>query len=116
VTGFSAKGRAGEEQAVKFLSEKGMEIIAQNYRTRKGEVDIIALDGDTVVFTEVKTWSSLGFEGLEQSVNRKKQKRIIETAKHFLQSHRKYNDMCVRFDILFLDTAGIKHLESAFLE
>jgi putative endonuclease len=116
VTGFSARGRAGEERAVKFLGEKGMRLIARNYRTREGEVDIIALDGDTVVFIEVKTWGSLGFDTLEQSINRKKQKRIIETAKHFLQYHRKYSDMCIRFDILFLDNAGITHLKSAFLE
>ncbi|MDR1177955.1 MAG: YraN family protein [Spirochaetaceae bacterium] len=111
-----AKGRAGEERAECFLREKGMRILARNYRTRTGEIDIIALDGETVVFAEVKTWSALDFADLEQSIDRKKQKRIIETAKYFLASHREYNGMDVRFDVLFLDILDIKHIESAFLE
>jgi putative endonuclease len=111
-----AKGRAGEERAGRFFQEKGLRVIAQNYRTRTGEIDIIALDGETVVFAEVKTWSSLGFADLEQSINRKKQKRIIETAKYFLSSHREYNGRDVRFDVLLLDILDIKHIESAFLE
>jgi putative endonuclease len=111
-----ARGREGEARAERFLREKGLRILAKNFRTRTGEVDLIALDGETVVFAEVKAWSALGFADLEQSINRKKQTRIIETAKYFLSSHREYNGMDVRFDVLFLDVLDIKHIESAFLE
>ncbi|MDR1428854.1 MAG: YraN family protein [Spirochaetaceae bacterium] len=114
--GRQARGREGEERAGRFLRDKGLRILAQNYRTRTGEIDIIALDGETLVFAEVKTWPALDFSDLEQGIDRKKQRRIIETAKYFLASHREYNGMEVRFDVLFLDILDIKHIESAFLE
>ena len=115
-TSRSALGRDGEDRAARFLSEKGMKIISRNFRASPGEIDIIALDGEILVFIEVKAWTNPPFSELEYSLNRKKQKRIIETAKYFLLSHREYNSMGVRFDVLFVDILDIKHLESAFLE
>jgi putative endonuclease len=53
----SGIGRQGEDLAARFLEEKGMELLARNFRSRRGEIDLIALDGDTLVFAEVKTWS-----------------------------------------------------------
>ena len=110
------KGRAGEEAAAIFLENKGMRIINRNYRHRGGEVDIIALDQETLVFIEVKTWSSYGIEALEQGLDVKKQRRIIETAKYFLTAHREYRYMAVRFDVIFITAQGITHLASAFME
>ena len=110
------KGRTGENTAVLFLENKGMKIIGRNFRYRGGEVDIIALEGETLVFAEVKTWSRYGIEALEQSLNEKKQRRIIETAKYFLTGHREYRYMAVRFDVVFITAQGITHLASAFME
>ena len=110
------KGREGEEAAVIFLENKGMRIINRNYRHRGGEVDIIALDQETLVFIEVKTWSSYGIEALEHGLDEKKQRRIIETAKYFLSVHREYRYMAVRFDVVFIAAQGITHLASAFVE
>jgi len=110
------KGRAGEAAAASFLEEKGMQILEKNFRFRRGEVDLIALDGDTIVFAEVKTWSAYGIDALEQSLNIKKQQKIIETSKYFLALHRKYKYMAVRYDILFVAPQGITHLASAFME
>jgi putative endonuclease len=109
-------GRAGEDAAVLFLETKGMEIIARNFRHRGGEVDIIAVEADTLVFVEVKSWSAYGIDALEYGVDEKKQHRIIETAKYFLSSHRKYRYMAIRFDIVFVAPQGITHLASAFME
>jgi len=81
-----------------------------------GEVDIIALDGETVVFVEVKTWSVYGIDALEQALNAKKQHKIIETSKYFLSLHREYRYMAVRFDVIFISSDGITHLASAFME
>ena len=112
----SNKGRAGEEAAALHLEKKGMRILERNFRSRIGEVDIIALDGETIIFAEVKTWSSFGIENLEQSLDIKKRHKIIETAKYFLSVHRKYRYMVIRFDVIFISPEGITHLESAFTE
>ena len=109
-------GRYGEEKAADFLKNKGYQIIGRNFRHRGGEVDIIALDNDTVVFTEVKTWAVLGIDSLEQGLDKKKQRRIIETAKYFLSDNRKYRYMAVRFDVIFITPGSVTHLESAFTE
>jgi putative endonuclease len=110
------KGRAGEAAAAFFLEEKGMRILERNFRSSTGEVDIIALDGEAVVFVEVKTWSAYGIDALEQGLDIKKQRKIIETSKYFLSLHRKYRYMAIRFDVIFISPDGITHLASAFTE
>ena len=110
------KGRTGEEAAAFLLEEKGMQILSRNFHSRKGEVDIIALEGETIIFVEVKTWSSYGIDALEQALDAKKQRKIIETSKYFLSLHREYRYMAVRFDVIFISPTGITHLASAFTE
>jgi len=109
-------GRKGEEQAVQTLEQAGMQIIARNFRSKKGEVDIISLDKETIVFTEVKTCSVYGLESLQYSINVKKQRRIIETAKYFLSVNRKYNEKAVRFDVIFVGKEAVTHITNAFME
>jgi putative endonuclease len=116
-------GREGENIAARELEKKGMKIIARNIRSPAGEIDIAALDGDMLVFVEVKSWLSYSIEELEYAIDLKKQYRIIETAKYFLSSHREYNYMTIRFDVMFvehkIERTGqytITHLESAFME
>ncbi|MCL2382177.1 MAG: YraN family protein [Treponema sp.] len=110
------KGRGGEEEAAVFLQEKGIRILERNFRFRRGEVDIIALDGQTLVFVEVKTWAAYGIDALEQALDSKKQRKIIETSKYFLSVNRKYKYMAVRFDVVFISPGGVTHLASAFTE
>jgi len=110
------RGRKGEDLAAQTLEQAGMRIIARNFRSSCGEVDIIALDGETVVFAEVKTWSAYGIENLQYSVNLRKQRRIIETAKYFLSVNRKYNGKAVRFDVIFVGKEAVTHLAEAFME
>jgi putative endonuclease len=112
----SGIGRQGEDRAACFLEEQGMKLLARNFRSRRGEIDLIALDGDTLVFAEVKTWSHYGFEDLSGSISVNKQRRIIETAKYFLSENRKYNETTVRFDVVFIGPTKIIHLASAFME
>ncbi|MDR3114552.1 MAG: YraN family protein [Treponema sp.] len=112
----SQKGREGEARAVAFLEGAGMRIIARNVRSRVGEIDVVALDGQTIVFIEVKTWSVYPLEELQYGIDEKKQRRIIETAKYFLFSHREYSGMAVRFDVIFIGPELITHLTSAFME
>ena len=112
----TSRGRVGESRAAAVLEAKGMEIVTRNFRSRCGEIDIIARENDTLVFVEVKTWDRYGFEDLRLGITEKKQRRIIETAKYFLQEHRKYNEMGIRFDVVFIGPHGIDHLASAFTE
>jgi putative endonuclease len=109
-------GKKGEEQAAAALESVGMKIIAKNIRSKEGEVDIVALDGETVVFVEVKAWSSYGMENLQYGINIKKQRKIIKTAKYFLSENRKYSNMAIRFDVVFIDKKSVTHLASAFTE
>ena len=109
-------GKSGENQAIEMLQNAGMKVIERNFRSKFGEIDIIALDGETVVFIEVKTWSVYGIENLPYSLNKKKQNRIIETAKYFLAINRKYNGRAIRFDVVFVGKESAAHLASAFME
>ena len=111
-----ASGKQGEDQAAAFLKSSGMEIIAQNYRSKTGEIDIIALERETIIFIEVKTWSVFGMEDLRYGVDIKKQRKIIKTAKFFLSENRKYSNMAIRFDVIFVSNNSINHLASAFME
>ena len=111
-----SSGKKGEEQAAAALESAGMKIIAKNIRSKGGEVDIVALDGETVVFVEVKAWSSYGMEDLQYGINLKKQRKIIKTAKYFLSENRKYSNMAIRFDVVFIDKNSVTHLASAFTE
>ncbi|MDR1868827.1 MAG: YraN family protein [Treponema sp.] len=109
-------GKKGEEQAVEALKAAGMEIIARNFRSKYGEIDIIALGGETIVFVEVKAWSVYGMEDLQYGIDIKKQQKIIKTAKFFLSENRKYSKMAIRFDVVFVKNNSITHLASAFTE
>ncbi|GAB1483050.1 YraN family protein [Treponema sp.] len=109
-------GKAGEDRAVSYLEGEGFRIIQRNFRTRRGEVDIIAQEGDTLVFIEVKAWNTLGIETMEHSIDARKIYKIIETAKIFLSRNREYNSMAVRFDLVFVSGGSVQHLASAFTE
>ncbi len=112
-------GNDGENRAALFLESRGYTIIARNWRTRFGEIDIIAQKSDLLVFAEVKTLPSGGLETLAHELNLRKQKRIIETSKFFLAKHRQYNNSKIRFDVLAIDVPELEpvyHIEDAFSE
>ena len=110
------RGRKGEDQAAAALENAGMKIIARNFRSKYGEIDIVALAGETVVFTEVKSWSAYGMEDLRYGLDIRKQRKIIKTAKYFLCENREYSRMAIRFDVVFVKNNSITHLASAFTE
>jgi len=112
-------GNNGEDRATNYLLEHGFAILKRNFRTKSGEIDIIALSGELLVFVEVKTLPSGNFDTLEAELGKIKQKRIIETAKYFLLNNRQYNNNIIRFDVVVVDMPGldpIYHIENAFSE
>jgi putative endonuclease len=98
-------GKRGESAAVRFLKKSGYKILEQNYRTRLGEIDIIARDRQTIVFIEVKTRRSLGYGSPKMAITPKKQRNISMTALYYL----KINDQShadARFDVVTVLTEG----------
>jgi len=118
------KGFLGEERVVNFLVNKNYQILFRNWRTKFGEIDIIALDksnlnGDTLVFLEVKTLPSGNAETLEKELSVTKQKKIVKTSKCFLLEYRQYKYDYIRYDVVVVDMPGqepIWHIENAFSE
>lgn len=92
-------GRLGESIAVSFLSRKSFRIITRNYRARYGEIDIVALDGDTLVFIEVKTRSSLLYGSPKSAVNAAKLREIARTGQYYVLEHPG-NYKAVRIDVV----------------
>lgn len=117
-------GFIGEEKAVNFLIKKNYQILFRNWRTKIGEIDIIALDlsntkGNTLVFIEVKTLPSGNPEILEKELSVTKQKKIVKTSKCFLLEYRQYIYDYIRYDVIVVDMPGqepIWHIENAFSE
>ena len=109
-------GRDGEDLAVSFLKKKGYKIIERNFRTSFGEIDIIAKDGEVIVFTEVKTRTDESFGSPFEAVDRRKRQKMRDVALCFLKMKKK--ELPARFDVLSISTAGgkkhVEHIQDAF--
>lgn len=100
-------GRRGEDLAVKFLRKKGYRIVDRNVRTPYGEIDLIARQGETMVFVEVKARSDLSFGRPEEAVGPTKRRRLIRSARHWLAQNGP-PDASARFDVVSVLEAGSK--------
>ena len=111
--------KIGESLAVKHLKARGCEILAQNYRARRGEIDLIARDGEFIVFVEVKTRRSLRFGLPQAAVTLQKQRQISKVALAYLQAQNLLDAPC-RFDVIAihlspqLELLRLEQIESAF--
>jgi len=95
-------GKHGEELACKALRRRGYAILARRYRTRVGEIDIVARDGLTVVFIEVKTRAGAACGTGREAVTARKRHQLIKMAGDYLAKHR-LTDVAVRFDVVTID-------------
>lgn len=101
-------GDRGEETAVKKLKRMGYKIVERNFSARYGEIDIIALDGEYIVFVEVRVRNNPSFGSGAETVDLNKQRRIIKTAMHYLRINGAL-DCPVRFDVVSVtDSLGKK--------
>lgn len=109
------KGAGGEEIARNYLKKKGYKVLDVNYRLgRLGEIDIIALDHDTVVFVEVKSSTNTLFGDPVGWIPLWKQQRIVRVSQAYMSRHRLY-DSPARFDVVAIDHTGrVNHVEDAF--
>ena len=111
-------GNRGERLAAKFLKHHGMKILARQVRNRYGEIDLIALDGETVVFVEVKSRSTHRAGHPAEAVTTGKQRQLTKTALAWLKHHRFMDRRC-RFDVVAVtlrtkDDPVIEHYVNAF--
>lgn len=109
------RGREAEMLAASYLADHGLRILANNFRVRGGEIDLICQDGGWLVFVEVRLRTHGGFGGARDSITRSKQQRIILAARHYLA--RQKRDWPCRFDCVLLDDvsyAGIEWVKHAF--
>jgi putative endonuclease len=116
VNGQKAKGLAGEERAASWLLARGWVIRERNFRSRRGEIDIIAERGPHVSFVEVKAWKSFPSSELEYSISGRKRARIEQAARYYLSLHPELQERHLSFDVIFLGAGaeGVRHIEGAF--
>jgi putative endonuclease len=95
-------GKIGEDLACKELERRGYAILTRRYRRRVGELDIVARDGGTLVFVEVKTRDSLEFGSGGEAITALKRRRMAVVADEYLVSHRLTGCAC-RFDVVAID-------------
>ncbi len=113
-------GRLGEELAARRLREEGMEILARNYHSRRGEIDIIAADDAFLVFAEVKTRAEDALGSPAEAVTPQKQKKLCRTAVAYLMEHP--SALQPRFDVFAITVkkgegfapVSVLHLINAF--
>ena len=105
----NSSGVAAEELAARYLAARGLRVVARNYRCRFGEIDLIAEDGDALVFVEVRLRHGGQFGGALASITRAKQRKLIATAKYYLNGLREVPSC--RFDAILLDALDARRIE-----
>ena len=106
-------GKSGEDLAVAELGRRGYAILARRYRTRYGEIDIIARDGDTTVFVEVKARATGECGTAAEAVTPRKQRRLATMALDYLARHTSTDIPC-RFDVVAIDGEDLTVYRDAF--
>jgi putative endonuclease len=111
------QGSIGEDLAVLFLEKKGFKILARNYRFERGEIDIVAEEGEELVFVEVKARRTSSYGAPEDAVTDEKQEQIRAVAEGYLFEKNIDNRPC-RFDVLAIEfkngKADVRHIRDAF--
>ena len=113
-----SRGVRGERAAARYLKSHGFRILARNYSCPAGEVDLVALDGATLVFVEVKTRADESFASAESAVNRAKRAHLCRAAQYYIR-HKRAHDRPARFDVIAVvmpDNVAVelRHTPNAF--
>jgi putative endonuclease len=113
----AGRGRAGEDLACAHLRRRGFRILERNYRCRAGEIDVVAREGETCVFVEVKERSGAFHGGAIEAVTPAKRRRVVRAARLWAAAHGA-SESPVRFDVVAVDRTGaettIRHERGAF--
>jgi putative endonuclease len=116
-----ASGERGEQRAERWLLDRGLRMVARNYRCRAGEIDLVMLDPtpkdtEVLAFIEVRLRGPGARVDSVDSVDERKQQRLITAARHFLMSHPEWREHACRFDVIGIDgdQAGLRWIPGAF--
>ncbi len=111
-------GDAAEERACRHLEGAGLAIVERNFRTKGGEIDIVARKGEVLVFVEVRSREVPDFGTPEESVTPAKRRRIVATARHYLSKVPPSSWREARFDVIAIEGSGdgaeLRHYPAAF--
>ena len=109
------RGQDGEDAACERLRRAGLRVLRRNYRVRGGEVDIVALEGNVLVFVEVRSRAYAGWGGAAASVDARKLARIVLAARHYLAFAGSASaQLACRFDVVAIDGARLRWIRGAF--
>jgi putative endonuclease len=100
-----ARGRVGEDDAVRWLEAQGYRVVERNVTNHAGEIDLVAREGETLCFVEIKARASQSYGPAIAAVDARKQRRISRAASLYIAVHGLHNSAC-RFDVLGLDWTG----------
>jgi len=96
-------GLAWEREAARYLGAQGLEVLEQGYRCRLGEIDLVCRDGATLVIVEVRARSDRSHGGAADSIDRRKQHKLVQATRHYLMRHPRWWDAPLRFDVVAVD-------------
>src|SRR5687767_1416815 len=99
----TALGRHGEDLALRALEREGFRIVGRNLRTRRGEIDVVALEGSTLCFIEVRLRSRADYGSSAGSVDARKRRRVIDATRELLARERFPRHAALRFDVVAID-------------
>jgi putative endonuclease len=113
---MTSPGASAEDEAARYLAGRGMTLLERNYRCRFGEIDLVARDGRTLVFVEVRYRRSAAFGGAIESITPAKRERLLKAARHYMVVRNSFP--ACRFDAVLLngDTGQIEWIPDAFGE
>ena len=114
-----SRGQDAENCACTYLEQQGLHLLTRNYRSRQGEIDLIMQDRDSLVFVEVRYRHRQDFGSGAESVDLRKQSKLIACAQHYVQAHPRTADQPCRFDVISIDSQGdngqVQWIKNAFL-
>lgn len=96
-------GEQGEHVATQFLEKQGYVVVARNYRTRVGEIDLVMVSSQTLVFVEVKWRRQRVFGAAVEAVDERKRRRLVYVARHFWSRYPQHRRPSVRFDVIAIE-------------
>ena len=112
----STRGKDAEIRAWQYLQARGLQLLQRNYRSRRGEIDLVMQDTDSLVFVEVRYRRQSQFGTALESVDRRKQLRLIACARHYMQAHPQVARKPCRFDVVSISgpQGEIEWIRNAF--
>ncbi|MGY2376468.1 YraN family protein [Pseudomonas sp. SDO524_S393] len=110
------RGKEAERQALHYLQQQGLRLLAQNWLCKRGELDLVMLDGDTVVFVEVRYRKHAQWGGALASIDERKRQKLILAAQFFLHEEHRWADAPCRFDVVAIQSTPSGQTDLSWLK